>query len=88
MKRRRKAIRGDSCRQREEDKTLMGTFNPRYARQLLKALGLDLTAEQDEAIRYLESQGLVFLVHFGYGNAIRKARQHFEDADTAGSRPS
>lgn len=40
-----------------------------------ESLGIELTVQQALAFRFLERHGLRYLIDFGYGNAIQKARE-------------
>ena len=44
---------------------------------VIALLNLSLTTDQIRACRYLERQGQSFCVHFGYENAVEKAREHW-----------
>lgn len=45
--------------------------------QTAEELGLKLPPEVVRACLYLERAGFVFCVHFGYDNAVDKARAHW-----------
>ncbi len=40
-------------------------------------LKITLTEDQRRAIRYLEARGQTFCGHFGFQNAVEKAREHW-----------
>ena len=51
---------------------------PHY-REWLRRLGIRTGPKQHKAMGYLESRGQVFMVDFGYQNAVEKAREDWRN---------